>query len=204
MRDFLLAFVPIFVAVDAIGVVPVFLSLTEGLDKLQRRRIVLQSFVTALAVAVGFIFLGKAVFRLMGVTEYDFMVAGGVLLFVLATVDLVSGVKFARQMPTLGAFPIGTPLIVGPAVLTTSLMLVDVFGLWPTLASVVVNVALGCLVLLERRPSGARLGAGRLAGGVQGGDAHPGRHRRDDGPPGADGILRARRLSAARGKATPR
>ncbi|MCJ7543514.1 MAG: MarC family protein [Phycisphaerae bacterium] len=149
MRDFLLAFVPIFVAVDAIGVVPVFLNLTEGLDKLERRRIVLQSFVTALAVAVGFIFLGKAVFRVMGVTEYDFMVAGGVLLFVLATVDLVSGVKFARQMPTLGAFPIGTPLIVGPAVLTTSLMLVDVYGLWPTLAAVVVNVALGCVVLLS-------------------------------------------------------
>jgi multiple antibiotic resistance protein len=149
VRDFLLAFVPIFVAVDAIGVVPVFLNLTEGLDKLQRRRIVLQSFVTALAVAVGFIFLGKAVFGLMGVTEYDFMVAGGVLLFVLATVDLVSGVKFARQMPTLGAFPIGTPLIVGPAVLTTSLMLVDVYGLWQTLLSVVVNVALGCGVLLS-------------------------------------------------------
>ena len=147
MREFLLAFVPIFVAVDAIGVVPVFLSLTEGLDRLQRRKVILQSFVTALAVAVAFIFLGKVVFRLMGVTEYDFMVAGGVLLFVLATVDLVSGAKFARQTPTLGAVPIGTPLIVGPAVLTTALMLVDVYGLWQTLAAVVVNVALGCAVL---------------------------------------------------------
>jgi multiple antibiotic resistance protein len=149
MKDFLLAFVPIFIAVDAIGVVPVFLGLTEGLDRLQRRRIVVQSFVTALAVAVGFIFLGKVIFHLMGVTTEDFMVAGGVLLFVLATVDLVSGVKFSRQVPTLGAFPIGTPLIVGPAVLTTSLMMVGERGLWPTLAAVVVNVALGCVALLS-------------------------------------------------------
>ncbi len=148
MKDFLLAFVPIFVAVDPIGLLPIFLNLTEGLDKRQRRAIVLQSFLTALAVAVGFIFLGKAVFRLMGVTEYDFMVAGGVLLFVLATVDLVSGVKFARQVATLGAVPLGTPLIVGPAVLTTSLILVDVYGLWETLVSVVVNVGLACVVLL--------------------------------------------------------
>jgi len=148
MKTFMMAFVPIFVAVDAIGIVPIFLNLTEGLDRLQRRRIVLQSFVTALGVAVGFVFLGKAVFGLMGVTVYDFMVAGGVLLFAISTVDLIIGMKFARQVASLGAVPIGTPLIVGPAVLTTSLMLVDVYGLWETLVSVLVNVALACVVLM--------------------------------------------------------
>jgi multiple antibiotic resistance protein len=149
MRNFFLAFVPIFVAVDAIGVLPIFLNLTEGLDRRQRRTIIFQSFLTALGVAVGFIFLGKAVFSLMGVTVQDFMVAGGAVLFIISTVDLVSGVKFARQVPTLGAVPLGTPLIVGPAVLTTTLLLVDVYGLWETLASVVVNVALACLVFLS-------------------------------------------------------
>ncbi len=149
MKNFFLAFVPIFVAVDAIGVLPIFLSLTEGLDKVQRRTIVSQSFLTALGVAVGFIFLGKAVFGLMGVTVYDFMVAGGAVLFIISTVDLISGVKFTRQVSTLGAVPLGTPLIVGPAVLTTSLLLVDVYGLWETLGAVVVNVALACLVFLS-------------------------------------------------------
>ena len=148
MWNFLLAFVPVFVAVDAIGVLPMFLNLTEGLSKLERRKIVLQSFLTALGVAVGFIFLGKAIFGLMGVRVEDFMVAGGVLLFAISTVDLVSGRQFARAIPTLGAVPIGTPLIVGPAVLTTSLILADVYGLWPTLLSVVVNIALACLIFL--------------------------------------------------------
>lgn len=149
MGNFLLAFVPVFVAVDAIGVLPIFLNLTEGLDKRQRRTIVFQSFLTALAVAVGFIFLGKAVFGLMGVTVHDFMVAGGAVLFIISTVDLVSGVKFTRQVPTLGAVPLGTPLIVGPGVLTTSLLLVDLYGLWETLLAVVLNIALACLVFLS-------------------------------------------------------
>ncbi|MGA2266243.1 MAG: MarC family protein, partial [Phycisphaerae bacterium] len=78
MKSFLLTFVPIFVSVDAIGVLPIFMNLTEGLDKVQRRTVVLQSFLTALGVAIGFIFLGKAIFNLMGVTVQDFMVAGGV------------------------------------------------------------------------------------------------------------------------------
>jgi multiple antibiotic resistance protein len=149
MKSFLLTFVPIFVAVDAIGVLPIFMNLTEGLDKVQRRTVVLQSFLTALGVAIGFIFLGKAIFNLMGVTVQDFMVAGGVLLFIISTVDLVSERKFTRQVSTVGAVPLGTPLIIGPAVLTTSLLLVDVYGLWETLLSVVVNVAIACLVFLS-------------------------------------------------------
>jgi multiple antibiotic resistance protein len=147
MKDFLLAFVPIFVAVDAIGLLPIFVHLTEGLDAAARRKIVLQSFLTAVLVAVGFVFLGKAVFRLMGITVHDFMVAGGVLLFAISAVDLVSERKFARQIDTVGAVPLGTPLIVGPAVLTTALMLVDVYGLAETLLAVVANIILACIVL---------------------------------------------------------
>jgi multiple antibiotic resistance protein len=148
MRDFLLAFVPIFVAVDIVGVLPLYLSLTEGLAALERRAIIAQSLITAIAIAVGFIFLGKGIFGLLGITVHDFMVAGGVLLFVISTVDLVTGRKLARQAGTLGAVPLGTPLIVGPAVLTTSLLLVDVYGYGATLLAVLVNILLAGAVLL--------------------------------------------------------
>jgi multiple antibiotic resistance protein len=146
MNEFFLAFVPIFVAVDAIGLLPIYLNLTEGLAPAARRKIVFQSFLTAVLVAVGFVFLAKAVFRLMGITIQDFMVAGGVLLFAISAMDLVSERKFTRHIDTLGAVPLGTPLIVGPAVLTTALMLVDVYGLVPTLLSVVVNVFIACAI----------------------------------------------------------
>jgi len=145
--NFVQAFVPIFFAVDAVGVLPLFVGLTEGMDRAERGRILRQALVTALAVAVAFVLLGKAVFALMGITVADFMVAGGVMLFVIAALDLVTATKFARRgIEEVGAVPLGTPLIVGPAVLTSSLILVDVYGYAETLASVVANIALAGLV----------------------------------------------------------
>jgi len=81
--------------------------------------------LTALCLAVEFIFLGEAIFRLLGITMGDFMIAGGVLLFILAILDLVSPEK-RRRIPSreLGIVPLGTPLIAGPVVLTTSLIIV--------------------------------------------------------------------------------
>lgn len=149
MRDFLMVFVPLFVAVDAIGILPIFMGLTEGVAAADRKRIVKQSFITALFVAVGFIFLGKSIFHLLGITISDFMVAGGILLFIIATLDLTTGTKFARRVETLGAVPLGVPLIVGPAVLTTGLMLVDVHGMSATLAAVVINLMLAVGILLS-------------------------------------------------------
>ncbi len=148
MRNFAVAFVTLFVAVDALGVLPLFIGLTEDLAPRERRRIILQSLLTAVTAAVLFVFFAKKVFDLIGIEVEDFMVAGGVLLFAIALVDLVSGRKIARQVETVGAVPLGIPLIVGPAVLTSSLILVDVAGVVPTLVAIVVNIAIAGIVFL--------------------------------------------------------
>lgn len=136
-------------AVDAIGVLPIFISLVEGLSKKKRYKVILHSMITAICLAVGFIFLGKTVFKFLKITIGDFMVAGGALLFCIAIIDLINPKK-KRHIPTseLGIVPLGTPLIVGPAVLTTSLIIIDEFGLAPTLISVLVNVILAGIVFL--------------------------------------------------------
>ena len=149
INDFLLAFVPLFVAVDIIGTLPMFLGLTEGMPADKRRHIIRQSILTALPVAVGFLYLGQLLFDWLGITMADFMVAGGVLLFIIATIDLISGVKYARRIDTIGAVPLGIPLIVGPAVLTTELMLLDIHGHAVTILAIVVNIGLAGLVLLS-------------------------------------------------------
>lgn len=142
-----LAFIPIFVAVDAIGVLPMFISLTRGLDIKDKQRILTQSFFTAIFVAFGFILIGKGLFSLLGITIGDFMVAGGIVLFCIAILDLMLPGK-TRRMPVeeLGVVPLGTPLIVGPAVLTTCLIVVDQYGLLPTIISVVLNVFIAVLL----------------------------------------------------------
>lgn len=76
LKNFLLALIPLFAAVDAVGVLPIFVSLTEGLTQKEKSRIILQSMFTASALAIGFILVGKAVFRLLGITVADFMIAG--------------------------------------------------------------------------------------------------------------------------------
>ena len=79
LEHFILAFIPIFVAVDPIGILPVFVSLTHGVGQKQKRRIIFLSLLTAVCLAIGFIFLGKAIFRTLGITVGDFMIAGGAI-----------------------------------------------------------------------------------------------------------------------------
>ena len=150
LNEILLAFVPMFFTMDPIGILPIFVSLTQGLTPQQKQQIIAQSLLTALAVAVGFILLGQAVFGFLGITMGDFMVAGGFILFCIAMVDLLGQGSTRRgQSKDLGAVPIGTPLIVGPATLTIALMLLNTHGLVVTLIAVILNIAVVALVFLS-------------------------------------------------------
>jgi multiple antibiotic resistance protein len=149
MTDFGLAFVFLLVAVDPFGLLPIFVSLTEGMSAVEKRRVIGQGIVTALCVAIAFLFLGRVLFRAIGVTVSDFMIAGGLLLFMIAVKDLLTGEKKQRISPEgLGAVPLGTPLIVGPAVLASILILRDVYGLLPTISAIVANILLVGIVFL--------------------------------------------------------
>ncbi|PIQ88924.1 MAG: antibiotic resistance protein MarC [Candidatus Omnitrophica bacterium CG11_big_fil_rev_8_21_14_0_20_42_13] len=147
LKNIFLAFIPIFVAVDALGVLPIFISLTSGLERKEINRIVFQSMLTGLFLSIAFIFLSKAIFKFLGITMADFMVAGGAILFSIAIIDIVSPGK-KRRIPSneLGAVPLGTPLIVGPAVLTTSLIIITEYGLYLTLISLIINVLLAGVI----------------------------------------------------------
>lgn len=147
VQNYLLALVPMFVAVDAIGLLPLYVGLTEGQDLLHRRRIVWEAVLTALLVSTGFVFLGKFIFLVMGIEAADFKVAGGVLLFLIATLGIITDSKPSREVQAVGAVPLGTPLIAGPAVLTTALMLVDQYGYLPTISSIVANIFVAGVVL---------------------------------------------------------
>jgi hypothetical protein len=59
LNSLLFSFIPLFVAIDVLGVVPVFLSLTDGMNRPQRHRLITQATLTALAVSVVFVFGGR-------------------------------------------------------------------------------------------------------------------------------------------------
>jgi multiple antibiotic resistance protein len=148
IHNFWLCFVPLFVAVDAFGTLPIFVSLVGAAGQRRVNRVIRTSVATALLVAVPFIFLGEWLLRLLGITVADFMIAGGVILLLLSVRDLLSMEKrpLARHPEGIGPVPLGVPLIVGPAVLTTILLLVRQEGFFLTTAATVINVLLAGVV----------------------------------------------------------
>jgi len=142
MNSFWLCFVPLFVAVDVIGLLPLFISLTSGMNKKQIRKIILQSTITALAVALIFIAVGTGIFKLLNISVADFMIAGGSLLFVISIRDILAADKQPAQVDpeSVGAVPIGVPLITGPAVLTTSLLLINEHSALTTSLAIAANI----------------------------------------------------------------
>ncbi|MDD5431984.1 MAG: MarC family protein [Candidatus Omnitrophica bacterium] len=151
LEPFILSFIPIFVAVDAIGNVPLFLSLTEGLNKKHKQKIVVDSVVTATLMAVAFMFVGKWVLNLLSITISDFQIAGGMLLFVISVRLLLpgasKGLMVSNHDKDVGVFPLGTPLITGPAVLTTTLIVLDTYGTLATFVSLAINMLIVWITL---------------------------------------------------------
>src|SRR2546422_5854643 len=127
MRTLLLTFIPLFVAVDVVAVVLVYLGIGMPLDETARRRLVREATMTAAAIGLGFLLVSDAVLHFLGVTVGDFQVAGGVLLLVLSIYDLLHPELPLRQPGAhLGVVPLGIPMIVGPATLTTLLTLAQI------------------------------------------------------------------------------
>ncbi len=140
IKGALYAFIPIFVAIDIFAVIPIFVSLTEGMSQQKRLVVERESVITALIVGLSFIAVGEGVFKILNITENDFKIAGGLILLIFAILDLMGYAKIREQVGKLGVVPLGVPLIVGPAVLTTILVLVDHHGIVPTVISFVVNL----------------------------------------------------------------
>jgi multiple antibiotic resistance protein len=129
IRGLLLTFIPLFVAVDVVAVVLVYLGIGVRLPEPARRRLILEATITAAAVGLGFLFAGDAILLFLGVTVGDFQIAGGLLLLVLSIHDLLHPDMPLRQPGTRpGVVPLGIPMIAGPAVLTTLITLARTHG----------------------------------------------------------------------------
>src|SRR5437016_6212156 len=142
-EKFFLAFIPVFVAIDPIGLVALFLGLGPSASPQQRKHQAFLGIFTGLGVAIGFIFLGKIIFSALGITVADFQIAGGLILLILAARELVTfGPTDRSGGDEFGIVPLGMPLIAGPALLTALLILIDTVGIVFTLISLLLNLLL--------------------------------------------------------------
>ena len=159
MKEFLLSFIPIFVAMDALGILPMFMGFTENLKKREKQKIITQSIITAFLIGIIFLFIGRWIFKVLGVMVADFKIAGGIVLLTISLRDLLQYEKGQKLSPhTMGAVPIGTPLITGPAVLTTIVILLDLHGMYLTVMSFLANLIIVWVAFLFADPISKFLG----------------------------------------------
>lgn len=133
MEQFLLVFIPIFIAIDAFGILPMYLSITEKFPPQQKKRLALEGICTAFIVCFAFAAVGHYIFSFVGITAQDFQIAGGLLLLVFSIRELFGQsnkeVKGRSPDKLIGIVPLGVPLIAGPAMITTMLILHNQYSL---------------------------------------------------------------------------
>ena len=165
MSAYIESLIPLFVAINIPGILPLFIGLTAGMSAGARRRLVLQAVTTAFGVAILILFAGELIFRTLGITLNDLRVGGGLILLILSIVDLIFA-DFRRRAPAqegeatdLGVVPLGIPLIIGPAAITSILVSQQSYGYLPTLVALVSNLVLVLLAFFWGPALLDRLGA---------------------------------------------
>jgi multiple antibiotic resistance protein len=158
--------VPIFVATDPLGAVPLVVGWTAELSEKDRNRQLRDALVTALGIGIAFLIAGKWILSILGVSVPDFQIAGGLILLILAISDLVLGggheARGSVRYPDFGVVPIGTPLLAGPATLSTLIVLVDSYGPILTTISLIVNLLLAWWLFRRANALSSLLGTNGL------------------------------------------
>ncbi|MBI4186951.1 MAG: MarC family protein [Chloroflexi bacterium] len=149
LQSFVLTFVPLFIAIDALGNLPFIISLSEGMSGHERRRMIHVAMVTAAVVGLGFLFFGRFVLDIMGISVGSFAIAGGIVLLVLSIRYTMTGqmVELIKE-EMVAVVPIGTPLVVGPATITTLLLLSAQFSLYMVLVTFSLNLLIAWVIFL--------------------------------------------------------
>lgn len=146
------AFVTLFVIIDPIGLAPLFVALTHGMDARTRRGIAIRACVIAALLLVLFAALGEAVLGFVGISMPAFRIAGGILLF-LTALDMLFERRSKRredqadERPDPSVFPLAIPLIAGPGAIASVILLTgEMGGLHGFATTVVVMLAVLAIV----------------------------------------------------------
>jgi len=148
-ESFVLTFVPLFIVLDALGTVPFLVAISEGMSRREQKKTINVSVVTAAIVGLVFLFFGQAILNAMNIGVESFAIAGGIILLVLSIKYMTTGhwVDVVKE-EMIAVVPIGTPLLAGPATITTLLLLYPKFDLYMILVAYLVNILICWIIFL--------------------------------------------------------
>jgi multiple antibiotic resistance protein len=128
IQELIPIFITLFIVIDPLGIIPVYLSLSHTLTGPEKKRAILKSILTAFTVFTLFILIGRQILAFLGIQPGSFFIAGGILLF-LISLDMLFGTPrrtktsgHEEERTDIAVFPLGIPLIAGPGTITTIML----------------------------------------------------------------------------------
>jgi multiple antibiotic resistance protein len=162
-NNFVLTFIPLFIVVDAFGNIPFVITMGESVDAKQRRKLVNIAIITATLVGLLFLFFGQFILRTMNISVGSFAIAGGIILVVLSMKYITTGhMVSVVQEELMAVVPIGTPLTVGPATITTLILLATQFPIYTVLIAFALNMLIAWIIFLLSYQLSKFLGQGGI------------------------------------------
>ncbi len=147
--QFIYAFVTLFVILDPFASIPAFLALTRKVSDEERRRIAHKAVFLAAILAYVFLFTGQSILQAMGISLSSFKVAGGIVLGLMGLETILGfSVKGDKKQDNDSiAVLIATPLLTGPGVITTTILLGQQVGQFLTALAAFVALGLAFIIL---------------------------------------------------------
>ncbi len=129
------SFIALFVIINPIGNLTIFVGLAKGIDAKKRTHIVNRAMGISSVLLIFFLFLGASVFKLFNIGMDSFMIGGGILLLIIAIIYVLD--IHTNSDPNIendiAAVPMATPFLIGPGTITSTVLLVTQYGILPTL-----------------------------------------------------------------------
>lgn len=148
--DLLRSTVALLVVIDPVGSVPIFMALTQKMERVERASVTKTAIATAAGLLFVFAVAGTQIMSIFGITLASFMVAGGILLFIVA-IELLThgGWRFgsAGAEGESGVVPIAFPLLAGPGAITAVIISFQTTGLGVTALSIVIVIGVTYVIL---------------------------------------------------------
>lgn len=150
MEGLLEAFIALFVIMDPIGNLPIFISLTKGMPIKEVKRNVDRSIFVAGVLLFVFLFLGLQIFDFFGIDINSFQIAGGIILLIIGILYVFgASLKYVKHHGNDLSVPVGTPLLTGPGVITTTIILVKENGTMVTVIAAFLTLLATWLILMN-------------------------------------------------------
>lgn len=159
--DLLKSIISLFVVVNPIGKVPLLITLTEKMEKQNKKLVSKNAIITTAVLLTVFAVAGIQLLSIFGISIFSFMIAGGVLLFIISIEFLTHG-EWRHSGSSIsgdsGIVPLAFPLLAGPGAITTVIISLQAYGWLVSIISIVFVVLVTYFVLQLQNPISRILG----------------------------------------------